>query len=275
VAPAAHAAGADLYSRAVARGPAAALTLRAWLHRSAHFWARAQRLLVFPLAAAAVALLATVPAALAAGEAGGFTTFAAYAVSIDERIVDGLDGAVSPGTDEWILLGAWLVVAQLVHAWATAAFTRSLVERRVVVVPPAAVLARIAVLYLAAAGISLPVFLLGGSDAGAAAASLGLWVVLTVGLLVADYAIAIDELTLRDAVRASLATLRRSPAAAAMAFWLLFASALLVDSLFDDTIAEADDVFPPFLLAAALAHGLRAYLLDCSLIALYLGERDP
>ncbi len=258
----------------MARGPAAALTLRAWLRRSAHLWGRAQRLLVFPLAAAAVALLAALPAAVAADEAGGFTAFAGYAVSIDERIVDGLDGVVSPGTGEWIFLGAWLVLTQLAFAWATAAFTRSLVDRRVVVVPPGAVLARIAVLYLAAAAVSLPVFLLGGSDDGAAVA-FALWIVLTVVLLVADYAIAIDELTLREAVRASLATLRRSPAAALAAFWLLLASALAVEALFDETIAEADDVFPPFLLAAALAHGLRAYLLDCSLIALYLGERDP
>ena len=44
--------------------------------------------------------------------------------------------------------------------------------------------------------------------------------------------------------------------------------------LFDEQIADADEVFPLFLVAAALASGVRAYLADCALISFYLGNRD-
>jgi hypothetical protein len=270
--PSAPAPGA-VYSPAVSRGPAAPLTVGDWLRRSAHLWGTAQRLLVFPLTASTFVLLAALPAALVAGEADDFTEYAGYAVSMDERILDGLDGTVSPSTGEWIALAAWYAVVPLVAAWATAAFTRSLVEARLVRVPPLQTFVRIAVLYLAAAAISLPVGLLATADDGALPA-LVLWTLLTVPLLVADYAIAIDELTIVASIRASLGTIRARPFATLAAFWLLYATLFLVDVLFDQSIADADDVFPPFLLAAALAHGLQRYVVDCSLIALYLGDRE-
>ena len=257
----------------MSRGPADALTVGSWLRRSARLWGRAQRLLVFPLVAAALELVATLPAALAAGEAGDFTTYAGYAVTLDERLVDALGGTVEISAGEWAGLAAWLVASQIVFAWATTAFARSLMEGRVVRRPPVAVLARVAALYLGASVISLPIFVLAGSDAGVLPA-LALWSVFTAALLVADYAIAIDGVGLRQAVASNLATLRRTPLVALAGFWLVFATALLVDALFDRTIADADDVFPPFLAAAALAHGLRAYLVDCALIVLYLGDRE-
>ena len=39
-------------------------------------------------------------------------------------------------------------------------------------------------------------------------------------------------------------------------------------------IADAEDVFPLFLVAAALASGVRAYVADCALITFYLGGRE-
>ena len=91
----------------------------------------------------------------------------------------------------------------------------------------------------------------------------------------ADYAIGIDELGVVQAIRASSPACAARPAVALFAFGLVYARGASSSLLFDEQIEDADEVFPLFLVAAALAHGVRAYLADCALISLYLGIREP
>jgi hypothetical protein len=254
--------------------PADALTVGSWLRRSGHLIARAQRLLVFPLTYATISLLITLPAAFAAGAGDTFTDVAQYAVQVDERLLDGLGGDVDVDALEYALLALALVVVPLSQAWLTGCFMRSLVLGRVVRFPGWPVFARLAVFYTALVPLALGLSALARVDGATAFVALVGVVALAVPTITADYAIGIDELGIPAAIRASVATVRRSPALALLAFWLVYLSGAIVAVLFDQQIADADEVFPLFLVAAALASGVRAYLADCALITFYLGGRE-
>jgi hypothetical protein len=254
--------------------PADAITVGSWLRSSGRLIARAQRLLVFPLLAAAIALLITVPAAIAAGADDSFTDLAKYMVQVDEHLLDALaDEAPADGL-EYALIGLALVVRPLSQAWLTGCFMRSLVLGRVVRFPGWPVFARLAVFYTALVPLTFGLAALARVEGPAAFLALAGVVLLAVPTITADYAIGIDELGIVAALRASVATVRRSPAVALFAFWLVYLSGVLVALLFDEQIADADEVFPLFLVAAALANGVRAYLADCTLISFYLGNRE-
>lgn len=254
--------------------PADALTVGSWLRSSGHLIARAQRLLVFPLLAAAIALLITLPAAIAAGADDSFTDIAKYMVQIDEHLLDGLADEVPVDGLEYVLIGLALVVRPLSQAWLTGCFMRSLVLGRVVRFPGWPVFARLAVFYTALVPLTFGLAALARAEGPVAFLALAGVVLLAVPTITADYAIGIDELGIVAALRASVGTVRRSPAVALFAFWLVYLSGVLVALLFDEQIADADEVFPLFLVAAALANGVRAYLADCALISFYLGNRE-
>ena len=263
-----------LYSPAVPDAPADALTVGSWLRRSARLIARAQRLLVFP---------STVRRDLAADHAPGgvrrrrgrhLHRRRTVRRQVDERLLDGLGGDVDVDALEYALLALALVVVPLSQAWLTGCFIRSLVLGRVVRFPGWPVFARLAVFYTALVPLALGLSALARVDGAAAFVALVGVVALAVPTITADYAIGIDELGIPAAIRASVATVRRSPALALLAFWLVYLSGAIVAVLFDQQIANADDVFPLFLVAAALASGVRAYVADCALITFYLGGRE-
>lgn len=254
--------------------PADAITVGSWLRRSGQLVARAQRLLVFPVSVAAIALLITLPAAFAAGAGDSFTDLAKYAVQVDEQLLDGLADEVSVDALEYALIGLVLIVRPLSQAWLTGCFLRSLVLGRVVRFPGWPVFARLALFYTALVPLTLGLAALARVEGPAAFLALAGVVVLAVPTITADYAVGIDELGVVQAIRASIASVRRAPGVALFAFWFVYASGVLVSLLFDEQIADADEVFPLFLVATALASGVRAYLADCALISFYLGNRD-
>ena len=254
--------------------PADAITVGSWLRRSGQLIARAQRLLVFPLSVATISLLITLPAALAAGAGDSFTEIAKYAVKVDEQLLDGLADEVSVDALEYALIGLVLIVRPLSQAWLTGCFLRSLVLGRVVRFPGWPVFTRLALFYTALVPLTLGLAALARVEGPAAFLALAGVVVLAVPTITADYAIGIDELGVVQAIRASIASVRRAPGVALFAFWFVYASGVLVSLLFDEQIADADEVFPLFLVATALASGVRAYLADCALISFYLGNRD-
>ena len=146
---------------------------------------------------------------------------------------------------------------------------------RVVRFPGWPVFARLAVFYTALVPLTVGLAALARVEGPAAFLALAGVVVLAVPTITADYAIGIDELGIVPG-----ASGRASPASAARPAWRsspsgsCTSSGVLVALLFDEQIADADEVFPLFLVAAALASGVPAYLADCALISFYLGNRE-
>jgi hypothetical protein len=258
----------------VAGGPAHAPTAGAWLRDSARLAVRAQGLLVFPVTLAILSLAATVPAAIAAGADDTFSDLARYAVSVDQLLGDALAGDVDVGPTEWVLLAAGLVATSLAAAWLTGAFVRSIAEERRVLWPGTRTFVRLAILYTAIAVLLVPLDVAANAGGGWGLVAIVGVAAIAVPTLFADYAIVIDDLTIPGALAASVRAVRARPSVALLAFVLAYALGSLVYVLFDETIRDADEVFPLFLVGAGLAHGLRLYITDCGLIALYLELRE-
>lgn len=258
----------------MAGGTAHAPTAGDWLRETARLAGRSQRLLVFPLALAILAYAVAVPAAVAAGADTSFSALARYVVGLDGRLVDALDGTVEPSTAEWALLGAAIVLESLAAAWLLGAFVRSVVEGRVVRFPGLATFVRLAVFYAAFSALFLPIAVLAGAGAGWEVLALLAYAVLSVAIVVADLVIVIDDAPIRHGVVGSVRIVRTRPGLAVLAFVLAFTLGTLAVALFDDAIEDAEEVFPPFLVAAALAHGVVLYVVNCALIALLLGVRE-
>jgi hypothetical protein len=258
----------------VAGGTATAPTAGEWLRDAARLAGRGQRLLVFPLALAIVVYAAAVPAAIAAGADTSFSALARYVVDVDGRLVDALDGTVEPGTAEWVLLAANVVLQGLAGAWLIGAFVRSLVEGRVVRFPGLATFVRLAVFYIGFSALLAPIIALAGGGGGWDLVALLVPVVLFVATMFTDLVIVIDDAPIRRGLLDSARVVRTRPGLALLAFVLSYSLWALAVFLFDDAIEDAEEVFPPFLVAAALAHGVVLYVTNCALIALLRGVRE-
>lgn len=231
-------------------------------------------MLVFPLALSILVYAAAVPAAIAAGADTSFSSLARYVVSVDGRLVDAVDGTVEPSTAEWVLLGLGVPLEGLAAAWLVGALVRSLVDGRVVRFPDPATFVRLAVYYTAFAGLLVPLGALAGAGAGGSALALVLYTVLVIATLFADLVVIVDRVPIRHGLVASVRVVRTRPALALLAFALLFTLTTLTFELFDVDIESADEVFPPFLVAAALAHGVVLYVTNCGLLTLLAGVRE-
>jgi hypothetical protein len=231
-------------------------------------------LLVFPLALAILSYAAAVPAAIAAGADTSFSALARYVVSVDGRLVDAVDGTVEPSTAEWVLLAVQVPLEGLAAAWLVGALVRSLVDGRVVRFPGLATFLRLAAYYTAFAALLVPLAALTGAGAGWGAVAFLSYVVLALATLFADLVVIVDRVPVRHGIVASVRVVRTRPALAVLAFALTFALGLLAAALFDDAIADAEEVFPPFLVAAALAHGVVLYVVNCGLLTLLAAVRE-
>lgn len=190
-----------------------------------------------------------------------FTSFVDTVTSLTSGIeTDGLNAALDGSGGAALALCSSIVGGSLAVAALRVSYLQALVMRSGLPKPQ---LRRVLWMTLLIAATTSILIVSGLSGALA----LLVWISLTVATLYADYAIALDGLTLPESLRASAATLRSRARPSITMLILIFWVEFLIEVIFQPVFDNDATPITASLLIVTL--GVRTFVVDCALVTIY------